>query len=128
MGLLALQLLRLRGTRTVFASEVSPLRAEKARGLGAASVWDPTKEDVPALARKETAGLGVDAAVVATGNVRAIAQAVHAVRAGGTIILLGVPEAGSRLDVDPSVFVTREVTVSDLRRLPGALAGLRRRP
>ncbi|HTD81517.1 MAG TPA: alcohol dehydrogenase catalytic domain-containing protein [Thermoplasmata archaeon] len=111
MGLLALQLLRLRGTQTVFASEVSPLRAEKARGLGAASVWDPTKEDVPALARKETAGLGVDAAVVATGNVRAIAQAVHAVRAGGTVVLLGVPEVGSRLDVDPSVFVTREVSV-----------------
>lgn len=111
MGLLALQLLRLRGTRARFASDVSPLRAARAHDLGAAIVWDPTREDVPALARKETAGLGVDAAVVATGSVRAIAQAVRAVRAGGTVVLLGVPEAGSRLDVDPSEFVTREVSI-----------------
>jgi L-iditol 2-dehydrogenase len=111
MGLLALQLLRLRGTETLLASEVSPLRAERARRLGAAMVWDPTTEDVPAAARKETGGLGVDAAVVATGNVRAIAQAVRAVRAGGTVVLLGVPEAGARLDVDPSEFVTREVSI-----------------
>jgi L-iditol 2-dehydrogenase len=111
MGLLVLQLLRLRGTETLFASEVSPLRADRARRLGAGLVWDPTTQDVPAAARKETGGLGVDAAVVATGNVRAIAQAVRAVRSGGTVLLLGVPEAGSRLDVDPSEFVTREVSL-----------------
>jgi len=120
MGLLALQLLRLRGTRALFASEVSPLRAEKARDLGAGIVWDPTNEDVPALAKKETSGLGVDAAVVATGNVRAIAQAVRAVRAGGIVVLLGVPEAGARLDVDPSEFVTREVSMIPSNAATGA--------
>ena len=111
MGLLMIQLLRLRGTETVLASEGSPMRAERARRLGAALVWDPMTQDVPAATRKETGGLGVDAAVVATGNVRAIAQAVRAVRSGGTVLLLGVPEAGARLDVDPSEFVTREVSL-----------------
>jgi len=111
MGLLVIQLLRLRGTETLLASEGSPLRAEGARRLGAALVWDPMTQDVPAAARKETGGLGVDTAVVATGNVRAIAQGVRAVRSGGTVLLLGVPEAGARIDVDPSEFVTREVSL-----------------
>ena len=111
MGLLVLQLLRIRGADPVLVSEVSPVRGEAARRLGATAVWDPIAEDVAAAARKETGGLGVDAAVVATGNVRAIAQAVRAVRAGGTVVLLGVPEAGARLDVDPTEFVTREVAL-----------------
>jgi len=111
MGLLAIQLLRLRGAAAVHASEVSPVRAEMARGLRAGAVWNPTTDDVVARTRKETGGLGVDMAVVATGNVRAIEQALRAVRSGGTVVLLGVPEAGARLDVDPSEFVTREVSL-----------------
>ncbi len=109
MGLLSLQLLRLRGADPVLGSEVSPARAEKARALGAAAVWDPRADDVPGLAAKETGG--VDLALVATGQPAAIPQAIRAVRAGGTVVLLGVPEAGGRLDVDPSALVTREVSV-----------------
>ena len=111
MGLLVLQLLRLRGTDLVLASEVSSVRAEVARRHGATMVWDPRSEDVVAAARRETRGLGVDLAVVATGHAPAIAEALRAVRPGGTALLLGVPETGARLDFDPSEFVTREVSL-----------------
>src|SRR2546428_3820570 len=46
MGLLVIQLFRLRGTERLLASEVSALRAEKARRSGAAPVWDPKTPDV----------------------------------------------------------------------------------
>ncbi len=111
MGLLSLQLLRLRGADPVLGSEVSAVRAEAARALGAAMVWDPRTDDVAALSSKETGGSGVDLALVATGQTAAIGQALRAVRAGGTVVLLGVPEAGGRLDADPSAFVTREVSL-----------------
>ena len=111
IGLLSLQVLRLRGVEPVYASEVSAVRSSRDRGLGAATVWDPRSEDIVATARRETAGAGVDLAVVATGHVPAIAQALRAVRAGGTVVLLGLPEAGGRLDFDPSEFVTREVSL-----------------
>ena len=111
MGLLSLQLLRLRGVRRVFASEVSPVRSKAARTLGAAAVWNPKSEDLVAAAKKETRGAGVDLAVVATGHVPAIEQGLRAVRAGGVVLLLGVPEIGGHLDFDPSEFVTREVSV-----------------
>ncbi len=109
MGLLSLQLLRLRGADPVLGSEVSPVRAEKARSLGAGMVWDPRTDDVPAATVKETGG--VDLALVATGQPAAIGQAARAVRAGGTVVLLGVPETGGRLDIDPSALVTREVSL-----------------
>lgn len=111
MGLLAMQLLRLRGVERVFASEVSPLRSEIARRLGASPVWNPRSEDVSAATRAETDGLGADLVVVATGHPPAIVQALRSVRAGGTVGLIGVPDAGTRLDFDPSGFVTREITV-----------------
>src|SRR2546428_81353 len=103
-GLLMIQLLRLRGTETLLASEGSPMRAERARRLGAALVWDPMTQDVPAATRKETEGLGADAAVVATGDVRAIAQAVRAVRSRGPVLLLGVPQARVPARADPQRF------------------------
>jgi len=111
MGLLSLQLLRLRGADPVLGSEVSAVRAEKARALGAATVWDPRTDDVVAATARETGGSGVDLALVATGQPVAIGQALRAVRPGGTVVLLGVPETGGRLDVDPSTFVTREVSL-----------------
>ena len=111
IGLLSIQLLRLRGAKRVFASEMSPLRSEKARRLGASPVWNPKSEDVAAATRAETDGLGADLVVVATGHPPAIVQALRAVRAGGTVGLIGVPEAGTRLDFDPSAFVTREITM-----------------
>ena len=111
MGLLALQLLQLQGVPRVFASEISPARVRKARDLGATAVWNPKSEDIAARSRKETNGVGVDLAVVATGHVPAIAEGLQSVRAGGLVVLLGVPEHGSRLEFDPSEFVTREVSV-----------------
>lgn len=111
MGLLAIQLLRLRGSDRVFASEVSPIRLAMAHRLGADLVCNPTLEDVPSRMRAITNGVGTDVVIVATGHPPAITQAIRAVRAGGTVCLLGVPEAGSRLDVDPSEFVTREISL-----------------
>ncbi len=111
MGLLTIQLLRLRGVEQVAASEPSPRRLEVARRLGADPAWDPRFEDVPARMRASTDDRGADLVVIATGYPAAIAEGLQSVRAGGTVSLLGVPEAGGGLDFDPSEFVTRELSV-----------------
>jgi len=111
MGLLAIQLFRLRGIDRVFASEISPVRIAIAERVGAASAWNPKVDDVPSKTHQGTNGRGADLVFVATGHPPAIVQALLAVRPGGTVCLLGVPEAGSRLDFDPSEFVTREISV-----------------
>src|SRR2546428_8914240 len=57
MGLLMIQLLRLRGTETPLPSEGSPMRAERARRLRAAPVWGPMTPDGPPPPGHDAEGL-----------------------------------------------------------------------
>jgi len=110
-GLLFLQLLPRFGAGRVFVSEVSELRRGVATRFGADASWNPRTTDVPSEVRARTKSRGVDVAVVASGHPDALAQSLRSVRAGGTVVLFGVPEVGSRLDFDVSELVTREISV-----------------
>jgi len=109
-GLLFLQLLR-EGAERVFVSEVSDYRRDFAIRFGADASWNPRTHDVPSEVRARTKSRGVDLAVVASSHPDAVVQSFRSVRAGGTVLLFGVPEAGSRLDFDVSELVTREISV-----------------
>lgn len=109
MGLLILKLLPHYGVDEVLASEVSPLRRDHARRLGAIAV-DPRDEPPKEAVGRRTDGRGVDLSIVATGNPKALLQALDAVRDGGTVGLLGIPKAGASLP-RASDLVTREVSV-----------------
>ncbi len=110
MGLLLLQLLLLREAARVVVSEVSPPRLHVADRLGAHALLNPGEVDVVREVLRLTEGRGADAAVVATGSPRALDQAVAAVRRGGKVGLVGIPEAGVPL-ADVSRLVTREVSL-----------------
>jgi L-iditol 2-dehydrogenase len=110
MGLLVLQLLPHYGAERVLVSEVSDYRIEKATEMGAEAVLNPREEDVPRRVRDLTDGRGVDLAVVASGNPKALRQAVQSVRAGGRVGLVGIPEEGASLE-GVSELVTREVSL-----------------
>lgn len=110
-GLVFLQLLRHIGAGKVFVSEVSAYRRGFADDLGADATWDPRAVDIPDAVRSRTHSRGVDLAVVATGHPHGIVQALRSVRAGGTVLLFGVPEIGSRLDYDVSQLVTKEISI-----------------
>jgi len=111
MGLLEIQLLRQLGCSQVFASEISQARLKRAEELGADLVFDPSHDDVAAEVHKCTNGEGVDFALVASGNPRALSQALNSVRRGGKVGLIGVMRKGSSLDYDVSRFVTEEVSI-----------------
>lgn len=61
--------------------------------------------------REATRGGGVDLAVAATGAMPAIRLAERLARRGGTLNLFGLPEAGSRLDVDLQALYLRGIRV-----------------
>lgn len=109
MGLLILKLLPHYGIHRTFVSEVSgPRRAYAARE--GVTVLNPREEDVVVAVREATEGRGADVAVVATGNPKALLQALDAVRDGGTLGLVGIPEAQASFP-RASRLVTREVRV-----------------
>jgi L-iditol 2-dehydrogenase len=132
VGLLYARLAKATGAGWVGGSEVSSLRRTVAQKGGIDLAVDPREEGAVAQAvQAATGGRGVDLAVVATGHPSVVRDAFGLVRRGGTVNLFGLPEAGSRLDVDlqqlylrgirvvPS-YATTEPDIAEVHRLVAA--------
>jgi L-iditol 2-dehydrogenase len=111
VGLTHVQLLRLYGIAPIFAIDMLKLRCQMASKLGADLTLDPNIEDVPETILAQTAGRGVDYAIVATGNPKAIQQAASSVRKGGKVVLFGAPKRGTLVSLDISRLFLHEITV-----------------
>jgi L-iditol 2-dehydrogenase len=109
VGLTHLQLLNCFGAAQVFAIDIVKKRREYALKLGANLAFDPATDDAPRAISLLTGGLGVDLAIVATANLRALESAFGTVRKGGTVLLFGAPTRGSLLTLDMSRMFLREV-------------------
>jgi L-iditol 2-dehydrogenase len=92
-------------------SDVVKSRLEIAENLGVGTVLNAENDDVPRVARDQTGGRGVDLAIVASGNPRAIVQALKSVRNGGRVCLFGIPVEGSALDYDLSKLYNSSVSL-----------------
>jgi L-iditol 2-dehydrogenase len=109
VGLTHLQLLKCFGTTRVYAIDVVKKRRDCALRLGADLAFDPSTDDAPNAITLLTGGVGVDLAIVATANLRALESAFGTVRKGGTVLLFGAPTRGSLFTLDVSSMFLREV-------------------
>lgn len=121
IGLTALQAARAHGATTLIATDVVPLRLEKASELGATEVLDASLVDVEQAIAKLTSGRGVDVAFECAGTVPTIRTAMRIVKNGGKVQLVGMPA-----ETEPSVpiyeVINRELDVSGLFRYAGCYA------
>lgn len=97
------------GARTAGAAEIvcvdpNEARLEQAQRLGATTVGAP--EDVARLLPN-----GADAALDAVGSPATTSLALAGTRAGGRCVIVGMPAAGVRYDLDPLEFTNREKTL-----------------
>jgi L-iditol 2-dehydrogenase len=102
LGLLLVQALRVAGVETVVASDPLPHRAEAAMSAGAT------------LDERE-----VDVAFEAAGEDEALAAAIAAVRPGGRVVLVGIPE-GDRTSFTASTARRKGLTLALCRRMKPA--------
>jgi L-iditol 2-dehydrogenase len=109
-GLTHVQLLKSYGASQIFAIDVIEHRRELAAKFGATRTFDPLKENIAEALASHTDCRGVDVAIVATGNPRAIEQAADSVRKGGQVVLFGAPARGTLLSLDVSRFFLRELS------------------
>ncbi|MCI4331539.1 MAG: alcohol dehydrogenase catalytic domain-containing protein [Thermoplasmata archaeon] len=129
VGILYARLARALGAGWVGGSDLSARRRSAAEGSGvdhAVDAHDP--EEAERRVSSATGSEGADLVVVATGAPAAVTLGARLVRRGGTLNLFGLPEAGSRLDVDlqqlylrgvrvvPS-YATTERDIGDVQRL-----------
>jgi len=100
VGLLAVAVLKAIGAARIIALDrAHPFRLDLARQVGADEVLDTAQiDDVPAVLREIAGGRGPDVTIEIAGTKSAVQAAVSAVRPGGDVVLLGIPNV--RVDFD----------------------------
>ena len=105
VGQFVVQGARIAGAAEIVCVDPLEARREQSLRLGATRVVDP--EELAALMRADFAD-GVDYALDAVGDPETTQLAFRWTRNGGTCVIVGLPAAGKRLDLDPVEFVRRE--------------------
>ncbi len=104
IGLFAVSVCKAMGAAKIYATEVSPFRADLARQVGVDRVIMPEDGDALTVI-KELAPLGVDGVLEMSGHPSQLALAIEAVRPGGRVSLLGVyANPHQTLDLNQVIF------------------------
>jgi S-(hydroxymethyl)glutathione dehydrogenase/alcohol dehydrogenase len=105
VGQFVVQGARIAGAETIVCADPVEARRAPALELGATHAFDPAElaVELPKLAPE-----GVDYAFEAVGDPAVSIAALELTRSGGTIVIVGLPPTGSRLDLDPAQFTRRE--------------------
>jgi len=111
IGLLLVQTIAAAGGETVVATDPFEHRRAAARRAGAAEAPDPGELD--------RGGLGLDVAFEAAGTDEALADAIDAVRPGGRVVLVGIPD-GDRTSFAASAPRRKGLTLLLCRRMEHA--------
>lgn len=101
-------------------SEPVAYRRDKAALLGATAVIDPSAADLAEEVRAHLPG-GVDFIVDASGNPRAVEQAVGLLAPGGTLMVFGVCPEGSAARFDPFELYNKQARIVGSKMPPGTL-------
>ena len=109
-GLTQVQILRNETNGKIIGTDVIGSRLEMGSKIGADQTLDPRTDNVAETVGRLTAG-GVDVALVATGNEKALDQAFASVRRGGKVLLFGAPSVGASYRLDVSTLFTHQISL-----------------
>lgn len=98
IGLMALGAMRALLDATVLICDLAPNRLDAAHKMGARETFDPRQRDAVEVAREFTGGEGVDIVIDAVGVSSTKRQSLHAARAGGAAVWIGLGENEMTLD------------------------------
>ncbi len=118
IGWLALQVARVFGASTIFATELAtrPHRLAAAEALGAIPIPADTRE--ADVIRQANGGRGLDVAIELAGDNEAVDAAIDAVRPGARVVLAGIP-AEPRTSVVAASARRKGLTLAWARRMAG---------
>ncbi|WP_328812743.1 2,3-butanediol dehydrogenase [Rhodococcus sp. NBC_00297] len=97
------------GASRIFVSEPNAERRALIEGFGIAEVLDPTVQDVPAVVRALTGGIGVDVAAECSGHQNGLTAALDSVRSAGTVSQVGLHVRPAT--IDPMALSNRDITL-----------------
>ena len=105
IGLCTLLALRARGITDVYISELSKIRLEKAKQLGAKQVFDASKVNLTEKINELTDNKGVNQIFECTGVGKLVNQGIEVMAKGGNLTLIGLfGEANIPVDLNGLIF------------------------
>jgi L-iditol 2-dehydrogenase len=111
-GILHVLLAQSLGGGKIFLIDVNQFRLDLARKHCEIEFLNSGKQqNVEESVKGATDNRGVDVSIIATGNPRAIVQAIGLTRRGGTILLFGVPSRGTQLTLDANMIYSNEISL-----------------
>jgi L-iditol 2-dehydrogenase len=115
IGLLILQLARLYGATSIFATEKLAHRLDAARAMGATYVIDADGDESNKILSM-TKGRGVDVAFEVAGAQRAVDAAIASAKPGARVVLVGIPD-NDQTSITASVARRKGLTIKLSRRM-----------
>jgi S-(hydroxymethyl)glutathione dehydrogenase/alcohol dehydrogenase len=109
VGLNTIQMARLMGAGKIIAVDVMKQKLGWAEEFGATHLVDASAEDPIARVQALSGTGGVDYAFEVVGTQKTIEQALLATHRGGTCVVVGVSPAGTRLSIDPGLFLQQRI-------------------
>jgi len=110
IGLLVVQAAKVAGAGSVIAIDLDKHRLELAQELGADVAINASADDITERVQKLTEGRGADVAFEVVGATPTINTAIHSVRRGGAVTLIG--NLAPTVELPLQSVVTREITLA----------------
>lgn len=112
IGLMHMQLSKIAGAKQVIISEPNEMRRQIAMELGADKVVDPTTEDLEAIVKAETEGMGVDVIIMAIGVPGLVNSTLKLCKKGGTVNLFAGFAGTGECSIEVNTIHYNEINVN----------------
>jgi threonine 3-dehydrogenase len=110
IGCFAIGVVKACGALKIYATDVSDMRLEIAKKMGATITYNADKVDATKEILKATNGCGVDVVLDVSGAPGAIKTGINVVRKAGRFTFVGIPDQQIVLDI-PNEFIYKETQV-----------------
>jgi len=111
-GMMHVMLAKDKGFEKIFCLDVNDFRLEFAKKFQITQSINSNDSSRKERILHETENRGVDVAIVATGNLKALDDAIELVRKGGAVMMFGVPSKGDTMNIDMSKVYSKEITLT----------------
>lgn len=115
IGLVSMMACMAMGVSKIYVVDIMKKRLDKAKELGASEVIDGSECDAVEKIMELTHGRGADLAIETAGTEITANQAIHAVRKGSNIVLVGYGKSG-KMNLEMSLALDKEVTFKTVFR------------
>jgi len=115
VGLTAVIAAKAFGVKNIIVSDMEPFRLEIARQIGATAAVNVVETDPVPFVLDATDGLGVDAVMDTTGNVKALDAAVQSMKRGGKLAAIGFPSAET-VPLNLTLMMQKEIDMISIYR------------